>query len=280
MLCWFSKSNKDVPDHIEIRRNYVYGTSYVSGELVHQTVDKQTLWRQEFSLDIIPGWQSEMLNIQYDVMDAKSTLFGYVIISDKPKANNEKDIELQFLRTLSNDFARLMDPKYTSLADVHLKCGSVSFPAHKNILSVRSPFFSDMFSSKVKETQKNVVIIPDIDPPVFRIILMYIYTGKLAADLTLPLVGDLLFATNKYKLTGLITACYEYLKVIISMENAIDILELGDLYDPGVKALALEFLCKNIYNFGILEETEKWKNLQKKKSSLAFEVLTSLVKSK
>ncbi|GFU88820.1 speckle-type POZ protein-like B [Trichonephila clavipes] len=107
-----------------------------------------------------------------------------------------------------------------------------------------------------------------------------IYTGKLAADLTLPLVGDLLFATNKYKLTGLITACCKYLKEIIFMGNAIDILELGDLYDPGVKALALEFLCKNIYKFGVLEETEKWKNLQKEKPSLAFEVLTSLVKYK
>ncbi|GFQ95928.1 TD and POZ domain-containing protein 3 [Trichonephila clavata] len=230
MVCWFSNGNRDVPDHIEIRRKCKFKNSYFSGVLEHQIVDylqkKQIFWKRDFSLHFEPCCESKKIEIPYDVMDAKCTLIGYVVISDKPanptlKVNDEKDLQLKFLNELSNDFALLLEPKYTSFADIYLKCGSIVIPAHKNILSVRSPFFSDMFSNKMKEIQKNEVIITDIDVPVFRIMVTYIYSGKIE-NLTVPLAGDLLFAADKYKLKGLKTACREYLKRNMSMENALE----------------------------------------------------------
>ncbi|GFU88815.1 speckle-type POZ protein [Trichonephila clavipes] len=136
-----------------------------------------------------------------------------------------------------------------------------------------------MFSSKNAETQKNEVIIADIDVPVFQILLAYIYTGKIE-NLTVPLAGDLLSAADKYKLTGLKITCFEYLKRNISMENALEILTFGDLHEPDLKVFAMEFICQNCDEFTALETMKTWKILKKEKSSLAIEVLTSLVKTK
>ncbi|GFY42259.1 hypothetical protein TNIN_170241 [Trichonephila inaurata madagascariensis] len=280
MLCWFSVYNSNVPDYIEIRRKCKSKTSSLYGKLEHQTVNSQgnwnTVWKQEFSLYFEPGGISERVDIQYDAMNANSMLTGHVIISDEPEKSKEndekKDTQLKSLNELSNDLTRLLDPKYISLADIHLKCGSDVIPAHKSILSVRSPIFLDIFS---KEIENKVFIITDIEVPVFRFMVTYLYTGKID-NLTIPLVGDLFFAADKYKLKGLKTACCEYLKSNISFKNAVDILELGDLHDPDLKGFAIEFIRKECDKLQASERTKKLKTLQQEKSYLAFEVLTSL----
>ncbi|GFY76490.1 hypothetical protein TNIN_80511 [Trichonephila inaurata madagascariensis] len=113
-----------------------------------------------------------------------------------------------------------------------------------------------MFSSKMQEIQKNEVVVTGIDAFVLRIMLAYIYTGKIK-NLTVPLAGDLLFAADKYKLKGLKTACREYLKTNTSMENALEILTIGDLHDPDLKSFAIEFICKNCDDFNIACEIER-----------------------
>ncbi|GFT05880.1 speckle-type POZ protein-like B [Nephila pilipes] len=292
MLCWFSSGNRDVPDFIEIRRKCKSKNYSVSGKLELHTSNNygmsfQINWNREFSLSFEPGCVSKKLDIQYDVMDSCSKIVGYVIISDKvenltrviPKVYDEKDIENKFLNELSNDLSRLLDPKTASFVDVHLKCGSVAIPAHKNILSMRSPVFSAMFSSEMKESRKNEVDITDVDVPVLRMMLKYVYTGKVE-NLTVSSAGDLLFAADKYQLKGLKTRCSDYLKSTVSIQNVLGILSLGDLLDPDLKMFAMDFICEKCDEFPALEKTKEWKNLQKEKSSLAFEVLTSLVKSK
>ncbi|GFY76491.1 hypothetical protein TNIN_80521 [Trichonephila inaurata madagascariensis] len=128
MVCWFSNGNRDVPDHIEIRRKCKSKKSSFSGELEHHTVDlfhkKQIFWKRNFSLCFEPGCESKKIEVPYDVMDFKCTLIGYVVISDEHanptlKVDDEKDLQLKYLNELSNDFALLLEPKYTSLADIH-----------------------------------------------------------------------------------------------------------------------------------------------------------------
>ncbi|GFS72389.1 speckle-type POZ protein [Nephila pilipes] len=196
-----------------------------------------------------------------------------------PKVDDEKDIKNKFLNELSNDLSRLLDPETASFVDVHLKCGSVAIPAHKSILSMRSPVFSAMFSSEMEETRQNEVNITDVDVPVLRMMLKYVYTGKVE-NLTVSSAGDLLYAADKYQLKGLKTRCSDYLKSTVSIENVLGILSLGDLLDPDLKMFAMDFICEKCDEFPDLERTEEWKNLQKEKVPLAFEVLTSLVKSK
>ncbi|GFR27013.1 TD and POZ domain-containing protein 5 [Trichonephila clavata] len=281
MICWFSSSNSEVPDHIEIQRKHKSKRCSVSGEI--QCTD-QTSWKQDFSLYFGPGCKSNKFEIPFHALTKFSDLTGHVVISEEPEnlaleEIDEKDLLLKSLDELSNDFALLLEPKYSSFADIHLKCGSVIFPAHKIILSVRWPFFLDMFSSQITEKQKNEVILTEIDAPVFEIMLTYIYTGKIK-NLAVPLAGDVLFASDKYRVEGLKTACCECIKRNISIENAIETLMLGDLHYPDLKISAMEFICQNCDEFPSLEKTEKWQVLLKERASLALEVLTSIVNAK
>ncbi|GFR07237.1 tdpoz5 [Trichonephila clavata] len=281
MICWFSKSNSKVPEHIEIRRKYKSKRCSVSGEF--QYSDHDIKWKRDFSLYFGPGCESKNVEIPYHVLKESCKLAGYVVISEEPEnpaleVNDEKDLLIKSLYKLSNDLAFLLEPNNTAFADILVKCGSVIFHAHKNILSVRWPFFLDVFPSKLTETQKNEVIT-DIDAHVFEIMLKYTYTGKIE-NLSVSLAGDVLFASDKYRLEGLKSACCEYIKINISMENVLETLMLGDLHYPDLKVFAMEFICQYCDEFPFLEKTEQWQTLQKEKPSLALEVYTSIVNTK
>ncbi|GIY97226.1 hypothetical protein CEXT_149571 [Caerostris extrusa] len=58
--------------------------------------------------------------------------------------------EKDSLMELSDDFLHLLDQGVSSYADVNLKCGSVTVPAHKNILAARSPVFAAMFATVMR----------------------------------------------------------------------------------------------------------------------------------
>ncbi|GFT17696.1 speckle-type POZ protein-like B [Nephila pilipes] len=274
-------------DSIEIRRHCKNKNSSISGKLKLRNSNNLCITKEmEISFSFEPGCESKKIPVYYDIFQSCFEIVGYVIISDKekpthaiPKVNDEKYIENKYLNELSKDLERLLDPETASFEDVHLKCGSVAIPAHKNILSMRSPVFSAMFSSEMEETRKNEVDITDVDVPVLRMMLKYVYTGKVE-NLTVSLAGDLLFAADKYLLKGLKSLCSDYLKSTISIQNVLGILSLGDLHDPDLKMFAMDFICEKCDEFPALEKTEEWKNLQKEKVPLAFEVLTSLVKSK
>ncbi|GFT78948.1 speckle-type POZ protein-like B [Nephila pilipes] len=290
MIYWVSKTIYYVSVYIEIRHDCKSDEGWISGKLELQFSQNSKLyteWENLFFFPFEPGCESQSIPVQYHHSRPCFLIVGYVIINDNiakrkhviPKINDEKDIQLQFLNELSNDLSRLLDPETASFEDVHLKCGSVAIPAHKNILSMRSPVFSAMFSSEMEETRKNEVDITDVDVPVLRMMLKYVYTGKVE-NLTVSSAGDLLYAADKYQLKGLKTRCSDYLKCTVSIENVLGILSLGDLLDPDLKMFAMDFICEKFDEFPALEKTEEWKNLEKEKMPLAFEVLMSLVKSK
>ncbi|GFT58240.1 speckle-type POZ protein B [Nephila pilipes] len=139
--------------------------------------------------------------------------------------------ELNSLKNLSEDLMLLFDEASSFFfADVVLKCESFSIPAHKSILSARSPVFSAMFKTEMRESRDKSVDIDDMDISVLRIMLMYIYTGN-TDGLTMSNAHDLLFAADKYQLIALKKACSEYMKRNAEVQNIMKLLMLGDLYD-------------------------------------------------
>ncbi|GIY40626.1 speckle-type POZ protein-like B [Caerostris extrusa] len=118
--------------------------------------------------------------------------------------NIEKNYGFQkdSLMELSNDFLHLLDQGVSSFADVNLKCGSVTVPAHKNILAARSPVFAAMFATEMRENLTNVVDITDLEVSALRNMLTFMYSGRIE-NLTAASAGDLLFAADKYQLQGL-----------------------------------------------------------------------------
>ncbi|GIY92562.1 TD and POZ domain-containing protein 3 [Caerostris extrusa] len=182
------------------------------------------------------------------------------------------------LMELSKDFLHLLDQGASSFADMNLKCGFVTVPAHKSILAARSPVFAAMFETEMIENLTNVVDITDMDVCALRNMLTFMYSGRIE-NLTIASAGDLLFAADKYQLQGLKSICRDFLKSKLSLQNVLMILAAGDLYDPVLKAIATGYIC-NECDFSALEETEEWISLLKEKPSVAAEVLVQIVKSK
>jgi len=82
---------------------------------------------------------------------------------------------------LGNDLEELLSSGH--YADVWFKVGSQEIPAHKNILSARVPYFQKMFECGMKEGLSNSVQIFETDPKLFKLLLKFIYTGRVEPDL-------------------------------------------------------------------------------------------------
>ncbi|CAL1285697.1 unnamed protein product [Larinioides sclopetarius] len=134
-------------------------------------------------------------------------------------ANKEskQKIQLKSLEELSKDLERVLSES-SRFADVTLKCGGASIPAHKIILSARSPVFAAMFVNPMKESLRNEVDITDIHESALRDLLKYVYTGK-TCDLTDSSAAELLNAADKYQIQDLKAVCVDFLKNTVSLQN-------------------------------------------------------------
>ncbi|GFQ91049.1 hypothetical protein TNCT_608751 [Trichonephila clavata] len=85
---------------------------------------------------------------------------------------------------LSDDFGHLLNVQ--SFSDINIKCGGITIPSHKSILSARSSVFATMIHNKqMREGIEHEMDIFDTDISVLKIMLLHMYTGKLAIRLFL-----------------------------------------------------------------------------------------------
>jgi hypothetical protein len=82
------------------------------------------------------------------------------------------------LSYLSDDLGELLETREGS--DVSFKVKDEVFPAHKNILAVRSPVFRAEFYGPMRDEQ-NLRIVEDMQPTVFKGLLHFIYTDSFPA---------------------------------------------------------------------------------------------------
>jgi len=104
--------------------------------------------------------------------------------------------------------------------------------------------------------------------------LEYVYRGKID-QISTSTASELLAASDLYQLPGLKSACVCVLESPINVENAVRILQLGNLYDQTLKSRAVEYICEH---FEDLESTAEWIALQKEEPSLVFEVMSAKIK--
>ncbi|KAL5016964.1 hypothetical protein ScPMuIL_006553 [Solemya velum] len=95
--------------------------------------------------------------------------------------------------------------------------------AHKFMLISRSPVFSAMFCGPMAETQEQI-IVPDIEPEVFKLLLRYMYSDKLSL-LDSHNVLEILYAAKKYSVVGLVKACKTFCAEKINVDNACVLLD-------------------------------------------------------
>lgn len=95
-------------------------------------------------------------------------------------------------------------------------------PAHKLMLSIRSPVFEAMFYGDLAETAPEVKI-EDIAGSLFTKVLKYIYTDKID-DINGDNVTKILYMSTKYQIKQLTSVCEKYLNEAVDIDNVCTIL--------------------------------------------------------
>lgn len=150
--------------------------------------------------------------------------------------------------------------KAEAFCDVTLTapCGK-QLHAHKFVLSARSPVFSSMFQSDMKEKHDNAVIIKDIDYDALQEMLRFMYSAKV--ENLGELAGAVLAAAEKYQVDGLKDACETYLFKNMGIYNAVEIYSLCCKYNmdelKGFVSTFIRFHAKGVSDSIAFKDMEK-----------------------
>ncbi|GFT30598.1 speckle-type POZ protein B [Nephila pilipes] len=174
---------------------------------------------------------------------------------------------------LSNDLKENLKSLHADqlLSDTKLKTKTNMFPAHKCILSVRSPVFKAMFTSDVREKIDDCVYIDDLDDDSVIRMLNYIYTGELE-DLQWESARELYAAADKYEILSLKEECSSFLKTHLSPNNACEALILADMHsDNDLKRMVQYFILRH---GTLVMNSNAWEELMESHPKLAAHTLT------
>lgn len=154
---------------------------------------------------------------------------------------------------LSHDFENLLQNGLFS--DVIMKSAEgVEFKVHKAVLASRSAVLKAHFEHNTKECHTNVLESP-LDTDVLREVLTFIYSDNAPSVVESP--ERLLAAADYYQLSRLKSLCEEALHKKLTVENAVETLQLADLHSANtLKQLTLEFIKDG--QAKLITKTEGW----------------------
>lgn len=159
--------------------------------------------------------------------------------------------------TLCDDFGNLLTDD--SYSDVTMKSAEgVEFRSHKTVLAIRSKVLKAHFEHHSKESLTNLVETT-WETEVLRDLLTFVYTNKA------PQVDDhpekLLAAADYYNLEGLKSLCEEVILKRLSVDNAIDTIQLAELHSmQSLKESVLKFIRDG--QGKMLTKTQGWASCQ------------------
>src|SRR6266511_936452 len=165
-----------------------------------------------------------------------------------------KKMSYEHLQETVNDYDRLFETGegYDIIIYAGQNENVKEICAHSIILCTRSQYFRSAFSKKQAEKKDGKFIFkkPDISPLLFKIVIRYIYCGKI--DLTKlkgPDILKLLLVVDELNIQTLITCIQEHLiknKYEFLQQNPIGILETVYQHEKftGLWNFCLEILCQ------------------------------------
>lgn len=105
---------------------------------------------------------------------------------------------------VSRLFGRIEGDAVTADVNILSKDG-MSFPAHRFVLSGRSPVFQTMLQTTMKEVSSGDLECDDISGKCLKTLLHFFYTGKLAENWNdLDVLWELKYAAEKYQVKHLL----------------------------------------------------------------------------
>ena len=173
--------------------------------------------------------------------------------------------------SLTSDLGALLEDK--QLSDITLVVGGKEFPAHRNILSARSPVFKAMFQHNMREKIESRLDISDLSADTVQGMLQWIYTGWLPGGDQES--KDLFCASERYNLGPLKVSCERLLCQSLSVSNAVDLFELADLHSADcLKSYCIRFITAHVE---MIKVTDKWKQFEKERIDLLLELARHLL---
>ncbi|XP_061397832.1 uncharacterized protein LOC133333531 [Musca vetustissima] len=135
---------------------------------------------------------------------------------------------------------------------VFLCAGHEEIRCHKLILATASPVFEAMFFGPISEKQ-NCIDILDMSSDIFRLMISYIYTGRVNLHhLTLEEAIELYYGAEKYLLGDLKLECLEAIQMKLRFSNILAALELSICLDLN----SLLSICFNFFVRCCLQEAQ------------------------
>lgn len=158
---------------------------------------------------------------------------------------------------LSNDFENLLNNGMFS--DVIIKSVEGNeFKVHKAVLASRSSVLKAHFEHNTTECCTNLVESP-LETDILREVLTFIYSDRAPRVDEIP--QELLAAADFYQLGRLKSICEEALHKKLTIENAIETLQLADLHSAKMlKNLTLEFIKDG--QAKLVTKTEGWAKIK------------------
>ena len=132
-----------------------------------------------------------------------------------------------------------------SSTDLTIVCGSETFRVHRNLLCYRSPVFSAMLDSDMREAREGEINIQEMNSTTLSSMIHYIYTRELATGWQDLDILDVARAADMYDLPGWMEVFCSGLRdgdVILSMDQLAHMTVAGNSYDVAkeLKQIAIQ----------------------------------------
>ena len=208
-------------------------TAFISKELIIEINDDHGLLQRTHGKKTVQVEKEKAIGFKSSVSDItptpsvtnettwKYSFTSIYYVGPNPIQNLPRTPHLK----VQSDLLRLLEEATNS--DVTFVVQGEHIKAHKAILLARSEYFENMFRSDVKENETNKVVVPDMEPQVFRAMLQFVYSGLPPTNLA-EIALDLLVAADKYCLDEIKEACSESLCDQITRKNVADVLLVAD----------------------------------------------------
>eukprot|EP00727_Mastigamoeba_balamuthi_P006929 m51a1_g2857 hypothetical protein (296) ;mRNA; r:331018-332172 len=146
--------------------------------------------------------------------------------------------------TFKSDFAALYDSMAGSDLVFLVGPSRDALKAHKVVVSARSAKLRAMFTSGMKETSTNEVVVEGYSVEAFSVMLKYLYTDESCA--TEDLATEVIAIADEYLLPNLKRQCELALLGGIKAANALELYFVASRYNAGVlQSAAEQFVLDN-----------------------------------
>ena len=168
-----------------------------------------------------------------------------VIVDVSSTSGNASEDDTSTTNTLCQSQTRSNKRKHVSIENAEQnKQIEVRIPAHKLILSMRSPVFRAMFTTGMAEAINNEVRIQDFDAAVVKEFLRFLYTDQCEVAVLEQYSVQLLAIACKYQVPRLETKCESHLIDSLTAANVINIISIAELYNAGnLRIRALHYIA-------------------------------------